>query len=336
MRPLFHPHLINGAGGDPALYVDFQFHRRALLFDLGDVHALSPRKILRLSDIFVSHTHMDHFIGFDGVLRICLGRDKRLRLFGPPGFIGQVGHKLKAYSWNLVHRYANDLILDVTEAHPDGSALRTRFRCRNAFLREDLEALSIEEGVLRDETEFRVRCTFLDHDIPCLAYVVEEKAHLNVWKNRVALLGIPLGAWLRELKLAVLSGDPDDTPFAVRWQDGGKHHERVFRLGDLKESILQVAAGQKLGYVTDCAWHADNARRIVDLVKATDLLFIEAMFSEADRDHAAAKQHLTARQAGELARAAAVRKVIPFHFSARYGSDSQELVGEVERAYQGE
>lgn len=247
MRPLFHPHLINGASGDPALHVDFQFHRRALLFDLGDIHACSPRKILRVSDIFVSHTHMDHFIGFDAVLRICLGREKSLRLFGPPGFIAQVGHKLNAYSWNLVRRYASELVLDVTEAHSDGRALHTRFRCRNAFLPEELEASKIVDGVLREEPEFRVRCAFLDHDIPCLAYVVEEQAHVNVWKNRVAELGLPPGPWLRELKLAVLSGKPDDTPFIVRWQEDGKPFARGFSLGELKTSMLQLTAGGKLG-----------------------------------------------------------------------------------------
>jgi len=115
MRPLFHPQLVNDPFGDPALYVDCLFEKRALLFDLGDIRRLAPRKILRLSHIFVSHAHMDHFMGFDWLLRISLGREKAMHLFGPARFLEQVEHKLAAYTWNLVANYSTDFTLTVTE-----------------------------------------------------------------------------------------------------------------------------------------------------------------------------------------------------------------------------
>ena len=90
MRPTFQPCLVNGPFADPALFVDVLFERRALLFDLGDISALPPRKILRTSHVFVTHTHMDHFVGFDRLLRICLGRVRPLTLFGPAGFVEHV------------------------------------------------------------------------------------------------------------------------------------------------------------------------------------------------------------------------------------------------------
>ncbi|MDH3770479.1 MAG: ribonuclease Z, partial [Nitrospirota bacterium] len=36
MTPSFSPHLVNGLFGDPGLYVEIRWSRRALLFDLGD------------------------------------------------------------------------------------------------------------------------------------------------------------------------------------------------------------------------------------------------------------------------------------------------------------
>ena len=89
MRPVIHPYLVNDPFGDPGLYAEFLYEKRALLFDLGDLHALPTRKLLRVSHVFISHMHMDHFCGFDRLLRVCLGRDKALYLLGPPGLIRQ-------------------------------------------------------------------------------------------------------------------------------------------------------------------------------------------------------------------------------------------------------
>src|SRR5215469_11397745 len=127
MRCLFEPRLVNEAFGDPGLYVDFRDERRALLLDLGDITALPPRKLMRLSHVFVTHTHMDHFAGFDHLLRVVLGRKEQIALFGGPGFIASVEHKLRAYTWNVVHRYEIPLTLDVYEFGTDGRAMRSRF-----------------------------------------------------------------------------------------------------------------------------------------------------------------------------------------------------------------
>lgn len=333
MRPTLRPALVNGFGGDPALFVDLQFERRALLFDLGDLTALAPRKILRISDIFVSHAHMDHFVGFDWFLRVVLGREKSVRLFGPPGFIEKVEHKLAAYEWNLVENYPADLVLVVTEVLSASRAARATFRCRRRFRREEEETLMICAGALIDEPAFRVRFAILDHKIPCLAYLLEEKQHVNVWRDRAAALGVPIGRWLRELKQAVLRGDPDETPFAVRWRRDGAAQERLFPLGELKSRLLHIVAGESLAYVTDCIYHEENAVRIVELARSCDFLFIEAMFLEQDITHASAKYHLTARQAGVLAREAGSRRVSPFHFSARYAGEEDRLQEEFERAF---
>ena len=57
VRPIVHAQLINRTLGDPGVIVDLQFERRAILFDIGDITVLPTRKLLRVSDVFVSHTH---------------------------------------------------------------------------------------------------------------------------------------------------------------------------------------------------------------------------------------------------------------------------------------
>lgn len=104
MRTLFESTLVNDVFGDPGLYIDFRDERRGILFDLGSITRLPPKKLMRLSHVFVTHTHMDHFSGFDHLLRVVLGRKSNVILFGGPDFVKQVEHKLRAYTWNVVHR----------------------------------------------------------------------------------------------------------------------------------------------------------------------------------------------------------------------------------------
>lgn len=333
MAALLHPRLINDPFGDPGLYVEFLFEKRALLIDLGDLHALSPRSLLRVSQVFVSHTHMDHFNGFDQLLRLCLGREKTLTLFGPPGFIEHVHHKLAAYTWNLVHRYAADLQLIVHELQPDGLLRAARFSCRTAFAPEPAPTTSVQNDTVFEDENIRVRTASLDHGVPSFAYAIEERQRINVWKTRLEDMGFRTGPWLRELKRAILLGEPADRPFRVWWRDQGTLREEWHPLGILKERITRTAPGQKITYVTDVAYTAENAGKIVELSGGSDYLFIETPFLEEDAEIAARKCHLTARQAGILARRAGVKRLVTFHFSPRYQERAAQLRQEALAAF---
>ena len=334
MTPVFHPFLVNPPFEDPCLFVDFLFSNRAILFDLGTLTSLPARKILRATQVFVSHTHIDHFIGFDHLLRLCLGREKRIQLYGPPGFVDQVGHRLAAYSWNLVYSYDTDFTLIVSEIHPNNSGLCCEFHCLHGFKAENARACKFGEDIIHEEEGFLVRAAFLDHKIASLAYSLEEKLHVNVMKNRLDEMGLAVGPWLKELKGAILRGEPDETPIRTLPLAGTGRRVPLMTLGELKRAV-RVVAGQKICYVTDAGFTPHNAEKIIALARGADYLFIEATFPDAEAERAAARHHLTARQAGALARSAGVARVIPFHFSPRYIDREQELRDELEREWKG-
>lgn len=335
MTHWLEPRLVNGAFGDPGLYLDFRDEHRALLIDLGDLAPLAPRHLMRLTHVFVTHAHMDHFAGFDRLLRVVLGRKDRLVLFGGPGFADRVEHKLQAYTWNVVHRYEVALVIEACECSPVGCGRRAMFSSRRRFEREDAGAFEPAGDVLHDELTFRVRARFVDHDIPCLAYALEEKAHVRVVKERLAALGMTPGPWLADLKRAVLAGAPDGTAIEARWRDRDGEHVATRTVGELRPVILDVVSGRRVGYVTDLRYTPENVEALARLLDGVDLLFIESVFLEADADHAARKNHLTAGQAGAIARRVHAKALVPFHFSPRYEGRAPELVAEAMAAWSG-
>lgn len=337
MRSLFQSRLVDPSAGEPGLVASIRDERRALLFDLGLLSSLPPRVLLRVSHAFVTHTHMDHFAGFDHLLAVGLGRTHRVVLHGGPGFVGQVEHKLLAYTWNVVHRYDVPLVVEACEASPEGWRRRARFDSRDGFARSDDATwqTGLDDYVLHDEPTFRVRGRFVDHEMPVLAFALEEKARVRVDPRRLADLGVTTGPWLGALKRAVMTGAARDTPIAVRWRDRGGEHGMVRTVAELQPLVLDIVTGQRIGYVTDLRFTEANVEQLHELLADVDLLYIESVFLDEDRAHALRKNHLTARQAGTIARTLRARSVVSFHFSPRYEGRSDELIRELQAAWQG-
>jgi ribonuclease Z len=332
---MFDARLINDCFSDPGVYLKFKYKNEALLFDMGDLHNLSPRELLKIGYVFVSHTHMDHFAGFDCLLRICLGRDKHISLFGPPGFLRNIEGKISSYTWNLVENYTNDFVLHVTEVHETKKVVK-RYQCRKAFLPETVAEDKVLTGPLADTDNFTVEGTILDHKIPSLAFSLKEKMGINIKKNALNEMELQTGKWLAELKTSIARNDPDETPVTVKKKGtSGNMEEKVLPLGYLKEKIVKITAGKKVSYITDAVFNETNAQRIVKLAEGSDIIFIEAAFMEEDKQRASEKYHLTARQAGRLAREAGAKNMHLFHFSPKYRGKEDFLVKEAEEAFAG-
>ena len=148
-------------------------------------------------------------------------------------------------------------------------------------------------------------------------------------------MGLKIGPWLRSFKDAVLRNETDAFPVAISWAAGVANNQATLPLGTLKQKIMHVTGGRKIVYVVDTAFTPANAEKIVNLASGADILFIEATFLDADRERATARHHLTARQAGTLARQARVKRLATFHHSPRYRDCRSLLVEEAEAAFHG-
>lgn len=338
MNPSFSSYLINDVFGDPGVYVGIRWSRRALLFDLGHNDSLGPTRLLRATDIFISHTHMDHFIGFDTVLRVALGRGKTLRLFGPPSLIDNVQGKLRGYTWNLVDGYP--LVIEVHEFHPQ-TIKQAVFHAGNGFLlsaQPDRPALPHTGTALftvLDDPMFTVNAVALNHRIPSFAYCLEEQFHINVNKQKLHEAGLPVGAWLKEVKQHIWQGKPDDYRFTATLFDEHRREKRELVLGDVREQFLTISRGQKIVYVVDARYDEENEAKILALAHGADVFYCEAPYLDSDAEKAQERYHLTARQAGLMARKARVRNLVVFHFSPRYTGQGDALEREAMEAFQG-
>jgi len=325
MKSTFRPRLLNGQTGDPALLLSLRWQGRALLFDLGRIDRVPAGLLLPVEAIFVSHTHMDHFMGFDQLLRLFLAREATLRLYGPPGLADCVAGKLAGYVWNLTDDYT--FTFEVTEIGA-GETRTWRFAARRRFEREPLGEARPFHGVVLSDPVFTVEAAPLDHRIVSMAYAVTERIHLNVRPDALADAGLRPGPWLNALKRAVRAGADDDT--AVEIAPGQRR-----ALGDLRDRFLTITPGQKVAYVVDALFSPANVAAVVRLAAHADMFFCEAPFLEADVEQAIRRYHLTARQAGALARAAGVKRLRVFHFSPRYEGRYGDIRTEAEAEFTG-
>ncbi|MGO9614679.1 MAG: ribonuclease Z [Dissulfurispiraceae bacterium] len=322
MKPSFHANSVNKPFEDPCVYVNILREKRALLFDLGYIGRLSPRSLLKVTDIFVTHTHIDHFIGFDIMLRNTLRRAIPLNIYGPANIINCVEGKLRGYTWNLIHDYP--LKIEVFEI--DNLVVsHASFHARSAFMRKDNPA-SPFTGLLSSNSLLKIKGIVLCHDIPVMAFSLEEEFHININKAVLTAKGLPVGPWITQLKWSIRNKLPDSTIIKVS--------EDNFSLGELME-IVTITRGQKISYVMDLAPSDENVAQIIPFIHGSDLLFCEAYFLEEDRARAKERNHLTAALAGRIAREAEVGSLVIMHFSPKYRHCANDLYDEAAKEFKG-
>lgn len=310
--------LVNGVYGDPLLHLRMRNQRRSMLFDLGNGERLPARIAHQVTDVFVSHAHMDHISGFLWLLRSRIGDYPACRLYGPPGLAQHIAGFLQGILWDRVEDNAPSF--EVMELHNE--RLKS-FRLQAGNVKPQLfNEITVMNGELLVETGFRIRALTLDHHgTPVIAYAFEADQQLNIRKDRLKARGLEPGPWLNELKQQLLDNNKTAT---IKMPDGSKAFAAA-----LADELVLITPGKKLVYATDLADTDDNRQQLISLAQHAHTFFCESAFIEADADHATQNGHLTTRACGEIATEAGVSRLVPFHFSRRYLNKAEQLYDEL-------
>jgi len=147
-----------------------------------------------------------------------------------------------------------------------------------------VDLIEVKGGVVLESETFEVRAFPVEHRGPgCFGYLFREKARRPFLPERAEALGVPAGPQRRDL----VNGQP------ITLADG-----RVV----IPDDVLGPA-------------RTDN---LLPYVQGVDLLVCESTYLKQDRDLAQRFGHLTAGEAGWLARESGARQLVLTHISQRY------------------
>ena len=266
-----------------------------MLFDCGEAtqHQImrAGLRTSRLTAIFITHLHGDHFNGLPGLLSTMGldGRERPLVIVGPPGIREylDVLSRLKTVFVNYP--------LDLREI----SASRFSGINGGASGRESAAVNDSLKGTLIvHETErYAVTTAPLDHRIYDLGFRIEEKPRPGKFNlERALALGVERGPMFGRLQAGK----------RVRLNDG--------RSVDPRDVLGPSRPGKSIAYCTDTRPSAEGVR----LARDADLLIHEATYAGDLTEEAAMYGHSTAAQAATVAREAHAGRLVITHFSSRY------------------
>ncbi|MFO7983785.1 MAG: MBL fold metallo-hydrolase [Desulfuromonadales bacterium] len=323
------PTFFAGLFDDPVLYLKIRPMGRALLLDCGRIDHLAKRVLKSIDALFVTHAHMDHFMGIDTFIRNVHVSPRTIELFGPPGIAAKLEHKLAGYDWNLaeenwctfrVREIAGHVV--TTYLLPGAEGFACRFEGHESRL----------HPVVYGNRWLRLSAAACYHKIPSLIYRLDERPPFSIDDDKLAEKGLVRGEWLRELNRRVHEKTLDAGPLRVLREDdtGSVAEQRVTDAASLYREIRGDVASASLGYVTDVGYTEANIETMTTLLRGVDLLVIECTFLREDRDKARASHHLCTDDVKDLVRRLQPQAVLPMHLSKSCIGRLDELYRELD------
>jgi ribonuclease Z len=324
---LFEPAFFAGLLDDPLLLVQVRPLGRNLLFDCGRLHHLAKRVLRSIDAVFVSHAHMDHFMGIDTLIRHIMVAPRTIEIFGPPGLADKLAHKLCGYDWNLAEDFWCSL--RVREIHP--GSLRTfllagpeRFRCRPEKEERRHDATIYRNRYLSVASEMG------DHKIPVLFYRVTETAGFSVDEQRLRCAGLLSGPWLQILKEHFFHQRLDGTPIEVVRRGCGDEQREIADAAAIYDAIRKEEPTGSIGYFTDLGFTPENRQKLVTTLRGATLLVGECAYLRQDVERARTSCHLCTADVNALLDELRPAFFLPMHLSKSYLGQSRRLYEELE------
>ena len=149
----------------------------------------------------------------------------------------------------------------------------------------------------------------MDPGVPTKAYSFVKKGQIRIDRAKLKKSKLPSGPLMKNLK------EGKDITY-----EGKKY---------LAKNLTYSEGDKKISFVLDTL---DN-KKIVPFVKDSDLLICESNFGEDLKEMAKEHLHLTAKQAGEIAKKSKSKKLVLTHISQRYDKDIKKLLTEAKKVF---
>lgn len=164
-------------------------------------------------------------------------------------------------------------------------------------------------GKFFENEDFYLEAESMKHGIPTNAYNFVIKDKLRIDKDKIRKLKISDIDLLKKIKQG------KDISF----------QKKKYKNKDL----TYIDKGKKISFVLDTL---DNPK-IIPFVKNADILITESSFSSELKDLAKEHFHLTAEQAGKIAKKANVKQLFLTHISQRYEHNTDELIEDAKKNF---
>lgn len=164
-----------------------------------------------------------------------------------------------------------------------------------------------EDGVVHDDGTFSIQAAFLRHSCDTVGWRIQEADARKYEREKLVAYGVegPLVRQLTEKGELEIGG-------------------RRVKLGD----VSHVRRGDAMTVIMDTL----PCPAAVDLARGARLLLCESTYLEEHQDLARSHDHLTAKQAAQIAKEAKVDLLVLTHFSARY-LDTRPFQEEAEKVF---